>query len=377
MRICYLADGRYIHAHRWLRCFSSRGHQMSLLSFAPMDQRHIDAVEETGTKYLGEIGPFHLKRFWRTTSDWLFLRRVLRSENIQILHCHYLGAHAWYAALSGFSPLVVTVMGGGDVRGPGWRPSGTRERLLTPFTLRRCALITSWSKIMAEAVRPYCRAGTDIEVIHGGIDLQRFHPGGKPRYLLDKLQLPPTAKIVFSPRLMRPLSNIHQIAEAAAKVLREESHTYFIFAAPDEERDDDYYKRVHQLLQESNAIDNSRFVGSIPHDQMPDYHRLADVTVSIPSTDGTPMTVLEAMASERATIVGDIPDYDRWYFDPEKTVLTAKVGDAASVAHAITRLFRDRALSERLQTEARRRVESTGSYDAQMSRMEELYLKLL
>jgi hypothetical protein len=45
MRICYLADGRYIHAHRWLRFFSKRGHQMSLLSFAPMEPHHVQAIE--------------------------------------------------------------------------------------------------------------------------------------------------------------------------------------------------------------------------------------------------------------------------------------------------------------------------------------------
>ena len=76
MRICYLADGRYVHAHRWLRFFSERGHEMSLVSFAPVEQRHIAAIEDAGARYLGQLEPFHLKRFWRTTGQIARLKRL-------------------------------------------------------------------------------------------------------------------------------------------------------------------------------------------------------------------------------------------------------------------------------------------------------------
>ena len=63
MRICYLADGRYIHTYRWLRFFNLLGHQVSLISFQPMEDGHVAAVEREGGKYLGGLGPFHVKRF--------------------------------------------------------------------------------------------------------------------------------------------------------------------------------------------------------------------------------------------------------------------------------------------------------------------------
>src|ERR1041385_4451953 len=238
MRICYLADGRYIHAQRWLRYFSEHGHEMRLVSFAPMTPEHIRSIEDAGARYLGEMdSSFHLKRFWLTAQRLMSLRRLLRREKIDVLHCHFLGSNAWYAALSGFRPLVITVMGGGDVRGPGWQPNGARERLLTPFALRHADLVTSWSRVMAEAVRPYCRDGTPLEVIHGGVDLTRFHRGPKQGFLRERWKLPPDAKVVFSPRLMRPLSNITQIAAAAGLVHEKVPNTYFLFAAPAEERD--------------------------------------------------------------------------------------------------------------------------------------------
>jgi len=376
MRICYFADGRYIHTHRWLRYFSERGNETHLVSFTPLNPEHVRIVEEAGARYHGALGNFHLKRFWLTVDKLLSLRRLLRRENIDVLHCHFLSSNAWYAALTGFRPLVITVMGGGDVCGPGWRPNGIRERLLTPFALRHADLVTSWSRVMADAVRPYCTKGTPIEVIHGGVDLKRFHPGQKQEYLRERLGLPPEAKVVFSPRLMRPLSNITQIATTAGLVREKLPDTYFLFAASAEHRDQAYEAEVRRALREAGAEDNARFVGAIAHDEMADYHRLADVTVSIPSTDGTPLTVLESMACGTPVVVGNLPDYDTYYFAKDETVLMAEPTDARSVAEALTKLLLDPSLAQRLATEAERRVRASGSYESQMSKMNQLYADL-
>jgi glycosyltransferase involved in cell wall biosynthesis len=375
MRICYLADGRYIHTRRWMSFFKNRGHEMHLVSFHPLEPEQVREFESLGVVYHGQVGAFHLKRFWLTARDLSWLARLLRRERMDVLHCHFLGASAWLGALSRFRPLVLTVMGGGDVRGPGWRPQGLRERVLTPHTLRRADLITSWSKVMAEAVRPFCRPDTPIEVIHGGVDLERFHPGPDSSHLRERLCLPAGARVVFSPRLMRPLSNITQIAAAAELVSREEPDVYFVFAAPAAEWEEEYEAEVRGAL--GAAAERARFVRGIPHDEMADYHRLADVTVSVPSTDGTPLTVLESMACGTPVVAGDIPDYDVRYFEPGESVLAVKPGDAHALAGALLRLLREPALAEALSAEARRRVESTGSYEAQMSRMEQLYRGLV
>lgn len=377
MRICYLADGRYIHAHRWLRFFKEHGHEMSLLSFAPMQPHHIAAVEEAGGKYHGELGPFHLKRFWRTVGDLTRLRRFLRRERIDVLHCHFLGVNTWYAALSRFHPLVITVMGG-DVCGPDWQPRGDmRERWLTPLALRKADLITCWSNQLTEVVRPFCSPATPIKVIHGGVDLKRFAPSPKPRYLQERWSIPADAKVILSPRLMRPLYNLDKIAMAALKVCAAHPEAYFLFAYLSEAKDEVYEAQVRAIVHNSQAAERIHFIGAIPHQEMADYYRLADVVVSIPSTDGTPMSVLESMACATPVVVSDIPDYDSYYIEPEKTVLAAKADDAEELARALLRLLEDQILVERLTTEAKRRVESTASYEAQMSRMEQLYHGLL
>jgi glycosyltransferase involved in cell wall biosynthesis len=190
MRICYLADGRSVHTYRGLKFFSDRGHQMFLISFAPMELEHVRAAEGAGATCLGELGGFHLKRSWRTISELSRLRRAFRREKIDIVHSHFLGVNAWYAALSGFHPAVITVMGG-DILGENWKPNSVRERWLTPFALRNADALTCWSDKLTAIVKRYARPGVPVEVVHGGVDLDLFSPGARPSHLTDRLGLPP------------------------------------------------------------------------------------------------------------------------------------------------------------------------------------------
>jgi glycosyltransferase involved in cell wall biosynthesis len=349
---------------------------MFFISSHPMDPIHKEQLRECGATYLGELGPFHIKRAWLTFNNVQWLKRTLRENKIDVVHCHFLGANAWYAAVSGFHPLVLTIMGGGDVCGPDWAPRTRVEKLFTPLTLGRADLITSWSALMGKVVRPYCREGTPIRVVHGGIELSHFHNGPKPTYLLERWNLPANAKVVFSPRLMRPLSNIHTIAEAMRAVLQSVPDSYFLFVYPTYARDADYEQKVREIIEKNNAMEHARFVGAIPHNEMADHYRLADVTVSIPGTDGTPMSVLESMACGTPVVVGAIPDYDEEYIQSGSTVLAAKTDDSNDVARAIVRLINEQGLIRQLTTEARRRVELSGSYQSQMSRMDQHYKEL-
>jgi glycosyltransferase involved in cell wall biosynthesis len=374
MRICYLADGRYVHAHRWLRFFSERGHQTSLVSFAPVQSAHVEAIENAGGRYLGELDGLHLKRFWRTTGQIARLKKLFRDEKIDIAHSHFLGVNSWYAALSGFHPNVVTVMGG-DILGEDWRPGpDIRERWLTPFALRNADLITCWSSKLTKVVKRYSRPETPIEVIHGGVDLRRFGPGPAPRDLRDELKIPAEAKIVLSPRLMKPLYNLDKIALAAREIWTQVPNAFFLFAVSADDKNLDYERKVRGILGDDERV---RFLDGISHERMADFYRLADVTISIPDSDGTPLSVLESLACGTPVIVSDIPNYDPDYIEAEKTVLMSEPDDIQSIVSALTRMLSDAMLRQTLATEGRRRVEAHGSYESQMTRMEDLYYSLV
>lgn len=377
MRICYFADGRYLHAERSMRFFVERGHEVHLISFAEVSAERVAELEKIGIKYHGATGSFHFKRFWLTLEDLRFVKRVLREHEIDILHSQFLAENIWYGALSGFHPHVVTAIGG-DVVGENWKPSGSlQEKILTPFALKRADAVTAWGPVLAERLRPYVGDGVEIEIMHGGVDLTRFSPGPKQDKLRRGLNIPENGNVVFSPRLIRPLYNIDTIAHAAGLVCERVPDTYFVMAFPAHILDSSYAERVKQIFAGGAAAARVRFVPSIRHEEMADYFRLADVSVSIPDTDGLGLAILESMACGTPTVIGDLPDYDRGYFEHEKTTLMADVKDPRAVAEAIIRLLSDADLAGRITGEARFRVEKTAGYEYQMSRMEKVYERLV
>jgi glycosyltransferase involved in cell wall biosynthesis len=357
-----------------MRYFAARRHEMHLISFAEMSPDDVREFEAIGVKVQGSTGLVHVKKPWRTLGDLRFVRSVLKQEKIDILHSHYLGANAWYGALSGFHPHIITIMGGGDVTGPDWKPDqNIQSKFLTPYALRNADHITSWSHLMANVVRPYCRPETPIDVLHGGIHLERFKPGEKPQHLLERYGFTAGDKVIFSPRLMRPLSNIDKIAEAFCLASARVENLKFLVAAPGQLVDGNYQHEVAQLVRDRGLEKSIQFIGSVEHDEIADHFRLADITVSIPDIDGTPMTVLESMACGTPTVIGNLPDYDAEYFENEKTTLMVDVRDAKQIADAIKRYFSVPQLRDAITYEARRRVAATGSYEYQMEKMHAIY----
>jgi glycosyltransferase involved in cell wall biosynthesis len=116
-------------------------------------------------------------------------------------------------------------------------------------------------------------------------------------------------------------------------------------------------------------------VGKVPYERMADYYRAADVCVSIPSSDGSPRSVWEAMGCGRACVVSDLP----WLYDllrPGKDVIAVPI-DPEAVATEVLGLLGDPARRERVGARARALVEEHLDREREMDRLADLYLRLV
>jgi glycosyltransferase involved in cell wall biosynthesis len=119
--------------------------------------------------------------------------------------------------------------------------------------------------------------------------------------------------------------------------------------------------------------DRVRFVPAIPHAEMPAYLRLADVVLSTPTSDGTPVTVLEAMAVGRPVIVTDLPSLREWLADIDPVALIP-TGDVDSLVRVIrTMLDRDPVAAAEVIAAARARVVQRANEDDNLRQVELQY----
>ena len=132
-----------------------------------------------------------------------------------------------------------------------------------------------------------------------------------------------------------------------------------------------------QVVEAAGAASAIEYVGELPDDHaIADLYRGADVVVSVPSSDGTPQSVLEAMACGAAPVVSDLPSLRAWVQHEGEALLTP-VGDADALAEAISRLVADTELRQRIGQAALALVRQRADSAVWMAHNEAIYRRLV
>lgn len=99
------------------------------------------------------------------------------------------------------------------------------------------------------------------------------------------------------------------------------------------------------------------------------------MTASVPSSDGLPQSLFEAMACGTPVVLGRLPAYAEVVRDGETAVLVDLV--PAAVASALVRLLRDEARRARLAGSALERVREVAFLPREVDRVDRLYRDLV
>jgi glycosyltransferase involved in cell wall biosynthesis len=296
------------------------------------------------------------------------LAAELRRIAPEILHAHYLTGHGWHARLSGFRPYAITLWGT-DILVTA--RATRRGRLYARWSLGPAGLVTGDSE---ELVRAAVAAGARAERTHlvqFGVDTGRFSPGPDPAALRERLGLA-GRRVIFSPRSIAPLYRHDVVLEALARLPADVCVVMTRHIARESE-----VEALQRRAAELGLSDRLVMVPKVDHAEMADFYRMADLAVSVPMSDGTPVTLLEALSAGRPVVASDLPSVREWLGDLDPASLVP-VGDVAATARAIGATL-GRPAAERLDfaERGRRLVDERASHDASMAAAEALYRELL
>jgi glycosyltransferase involved in cell wall biosynthesis len=294
------------------------------------------------------------------------IRAVLDEIRPDVLHAHYLSRYGWQARLSGFHPYVVTPWGS-DLFVTLRR--SLRARLWARFSLRGADLVTVASAQMADAVVAAGARRTRVVAIQFGVDSERFSPGPADPSLGASLGLGGT--IIFSPRSLRPIYRHEIILPAVAQLAGD------IRLVMSGRNADPSYRRSLEQQAAALGIDGRLLIlDEIRDDEMPELYRLASVVVSVPDSDGVPVSVLEAMACGTPVVASDLPGV-RETLGAVAPKLLVPPGDSGSLADALrSALQLDGSEREALSMALREWVTANADQRVNMLRMEALYRDL-
>lgn len=357
VKICVLGAASSNHVVARAKVFKDMGHDVTLITPAEGDAQGMVQVSCT--------------RSGKGRMAWLksVLAAVGRAR-ADVYHAHYAAElTTWAAWLLRKKPLVVTVMGG-DVLFDEQGALGPLGRWLTKRAVRGADLVTVKSPLLGDVVAGWGVPRSRILEIVWGVDARQFAPDPDcAQARRHDWGVGLDDKVVFSPRMLKPLYNQDLMVEALARVPK----VKLVLSTYNE--DPDYRVRLEAKARELGVADRLIFVPPVPADEMAKSYSAADVVLSLPPSDGTPQSVMEAMACGVPVIMTDL-DRFKPLFTHAVTGWFVKLTPLA-VADGILTVLSDPDLQERLSCEARTLVREKADFETQARMVEARMMELV
>ena len=359
--IALIADPTEPHIQGWTHSFRELGHDLRVIVPAGVAPGMTLCAGAPVIRMSPLPSRSPVARYWAAVRQ---IRALAASADV--VHGHYLYPYGWLAGASG-RPYAVTVWGSDLYRS---LHRSVKDRAAGWLALKRAGIVTADSKDLADAAIAAGARRDRVRLIQFGVNLRRFHPG-EADDLRRQLRLV-GSRVIFSARSPTPLYRHELVVEAlrdlpGETVLLMSAHR----AAPG------YLDHIRQLATSLGVAERLRIVDDIPHERMPDYYRLADVVVTVPASDATPMTLLEAFASGTPVVAGALASIGEWR-DAIDPALLVEEPTPQSISGAIHRaLSLDAEALLRLQRRSRGVVLARGERRTNMLEMERLYRGLV
>lgn len=378
LRILAVGTGESTHVATRTQWFANRGHKVFLLTTAP-HRPEIDGVVQLVVPE-DRLASHPRLRCWpaplrQAISHALGIKAFVHAVRVSrpdVIHIHFAEQYyGWIASLLGSRPLVVTPMGS-DVAAFEERDQPTNPHEWWTLRLLEAAdYITPPSNFLVDVINRLGDFQSKTERIIWGVSLEKFRSRDASALRLG-LGIDPQARVVLSPKALRPFYRVHLIVEAMAAVRDRFPDTVLVMSeyAADPAYRDEIVRRADEL----GIGDNIRLAGETADDDMPTLYSMADVSVSIPPRDGMPVALLEAMACETPTILSRLPRYEEIVQHEESAYFVEPVPEA--LAAGIIRLLDDSQLRETIVERGRRIVAEQADLDEQAAIVERRYRAL-
>jgi len=302
VRILYFARDYTPHDHRFLSAITAAGHQVNLLRLERESLQREDRPVPSQVELIHWSGgqqPFR----WGMLAHLLpELRSVIRRVNPDLIHAGPIQKTAFLTALSGFQPLV-SMSWGSDLLLDADRSVWMRR--ITEFTLKRTTVLMGDCEAVKQKASLFGFPAERFCLFPWGVDLQMFSlgedDGFRQRVGWEK------AFILLCLRAWEPLYGVDVVIRAFVRAAQQISQLRLILLGSGSQA-----AEIRRILLEHGMTERVYFGGQVSNRELPRFYRAADLYVSASHSDGSSVSLLEALACGKPVVVSDIPGNREW-----------------------------------------------------------------
>lgn len=295
------------------------------------------------------------------------LATLIRQNHVDILHCH--DELSWFygtigARFGGLKRIVFTVHG---------RRFDTSARHTWEQSIlgsMSAAVVCVSSSLRQEMIEKVGISSSKAIVIRNGTPIPAVHTAVRMRQQARRgLRISDSAIVIGSIGRLDPVKNLDLLLEASADVLDRIPNIEIILAGEGPSKEKLLQKAVR--LGISNKV---HFLGL--RKDVPDLLSAIDIYTCTSDREGISLSILEAMAAERAIIATAVGG-NLELIESGKTGLLIDRGDRPALAGAIAALANDTGHRQRLGRQAAQAVETNFSVERMLLDYDRLYHSLI
>lgn len=230
--------------------------------------------------------------------------KILHQVKPDLVHAGPIQSCGFITAMSGFHPFLA-MSWGSDILADADKDEFWRW--ITCYTLRRSdMLLCDCDAVSTKVGNLVGYPKKRIVQIPWGVDLKAFYAGYASNDVRSKVGWK-DACIVLSTRSWETIYGIDVVLSAFQKVHAQESRMRLVLLGSGS-----LSAQIEGFIKRHELTDAVYMPGAIVPEDIPDFYRVADLYISSTHSDGTSVSLLEAMASGLPVIVTDIPANREW-----------------------------------------------------------------
>lgn len=266
---------------------------------ADYDRDHPNSIHRLSLKRVPWLKPESLLMYLRFFFTSLWLALTHRFDAIHAGRALPEGLVAWLVARLTFRPVVIYAHG---EELTGWG-RGNKYKAMC-FALRHADKVIANSDFTLNTLKRMAVAPERIELIHPGVDVERFRPGLPFQDLRDSLGLRSGVLLLLSVGRLSRRKGFDNVIRAMPELLATGVDVHYAIIGIGE--DEDY---LNALVCEHNVMNEVHLLGHVPMEDLPRWYNACDLFILANreiggDTEGFGMVFIEAAACGKASIAG-------------------------------------------------------------------------
>lgn len=296
MKILYFSKDYTTHDHRFLTVLAKSEYEVFYLRLeqenTPFEDRPLPS----------EVQIIHWEDEVRTPRA---LKKILKFLKPDVVHAGPLQECAFLVAKTGFSPLV-SMSWGSDILVTADENEEMRQKTL--LTLKKSSILIGDCEAVRQKAISLNFPDDAIVIFPWGIDLVRFSP--VKRHDLRMRWAWDDAFVIYHSRSWEPIYGVDALAKGFVMAANQRPELRLLMLGGGS-----MVHHIRGIFQQGGVLEKVHFTGRVSQDKLPEYYQNADLYVSASHSDGSSVSLMEALGCGLPVLVSDIFGNREWVRD--------------------------------------------------------------